>query len=66
MRAAVAIAHKILVSIWHMLTDGTFYQDLGLDSWTSSTANEQRSTSCAAWPPWDLTFNSRKRPPERA
>jgi transposase len=29
MRAAVAVAHKILVSIWHMLTDGTFYQDLG-------------------------------------
>jgi transposase len=29
MKAAVAIAHKILVSIWHMLTDGTFYQDLG-------------------------------------
>jgi len=29
MRAAVAIAHKLLVSIWHMLSDGTFYQDLG-------------------------------------
>ena len=29
MRAAVAIAHKILVSIWHMLTNGTFYQDPG-------------------------------------
>jgi transposase len=29
LRAAVAVAHKILVSIWHMLTDGTFYQDLG-------------------------------------
>jgi len=29
MRAAIAIAHKILVSIWHMLRDGTFYQDLG-------------------------------------
>jgi transposase len=29
MKAAVAIAHKILVSIWHMLSDGTFYQDLG-------------------------------------
>lgn len=29
MKAAVAIAHKILVSIWHMLNDGTFYQDLG-------------------------------------
>ncbi|MGB8261610.1 MAG: IS110 family transposase [Terracidiphilus sp.] len=29
LRAAVAIAHKILISIWHMLSDGTFYQDLG-------------------------------------
>lgn len=29
MRAAVAIAHKILVSVWHILTDGTFYQELG-------------------------------------
>ena len=29
MRAAVAIAHKILVSIWHMLRDGTFSKDLG-------------------------------------
>jgi transposase len=29
MKAAVAIAHKIIVSVWHMLTDGTFYQDLG-------------------------------------
>ena len=31
MKAAVAIAHKILVSVWHMLTDGTFYQDLGAE-----------------------------------
>ena len=29
MRAAVAIAHKILVSIWHMLSNGTFHQDPG-------------------------------------
>jgi transposase len=29
MKAAVAIAHKILVSVWHMLSTGTFYQDLG-------------------------------------
>ena len=29
LRAAVAVAHKILVSAWHMLTDGTLYQDLG-------------------------------------
>lgn len=29
MRAAIAVAHKILVSVWHMLSEGTFYQDLG-------------------------------------
>lgn len=29
LRAAVAIAHKILVAIYHMLRDGTFYKDLG-------------------------------------
>jgi transposase len=29
MKAAVAVAHKILVSVWHMLSDGTYYQDLG-------------------------------------
>jgi transposase len=29
MKAAVAVAHKLLVSIWHMLSDGTYYQDLG-------------------------------------
>lgn len=31
LRAAVAIAHKLLVTIWHMLTDGTVYHDLGAD-----------------------------------
>lgn len=29
LRAAVALAHKLLVAIWHMLRDGTFYQDPG-------------------------------------
>jgi transposase len=28
-RAAVAIAHKILVSIYHMLSQNVFYNDLG-------------------------------------
>jgi transposase len=27
LRAAVAVAHKILISVWHMLRDGTFYQE---------------------------------------
>jgi transposase len=30
-RAAVAIAHSILVAVWHMLTNGVPYQDLGAD-----------------------------------
>jgi hypothetical protein len=25
----LAIAHKVLVAIWHMFTNGTFYLDLG-------------------------------------
>lgn len=30
-KAVVAVAHSILVSIWHMLAAGTFYSDLGPD-----------------------------------
>lgn len=30
-KAAVAIAHSILVSVWHMLTTGEIYQELGAD-----------------------------------
>jgi transposase len=29
MQAAVAIAHKILIAVFHLLADGTLYQDLG-------------------------------------
>ena len=29
MRAAVAFADKIEISVWHMLTDGTLYRELG-------------------------------------
>ena len=28
-KAALAIGHKLLISIWHMLSDGCFYRDLG-------------------------------------
>lgn len=30
-RAIVAVAHALLVAIYHMLKDGTAYQDLGPD-----------------------------------
>ncbi|MDQ1250796.1 MAG: hypothetical protein QG597_5176 [Actinomycetota bacterium] len=31
MKAIVALEHSMLIAIWHMLTDGTFYQDPGAD-----------------------------------
>jgi transposase len=32
-RAAMAVAHSMLVSIYHMLRDGTHYEDLGSTHW---------------------------------
>ena len=34
MKAIVALEHSMLIAIWHMLTDGTFYQDPGADYYT--------------------------------
>ena len=34
MKAIVALEHSLLIAIWHMLTDGTFYQDPGGDYYT--------------------------------
>ena len=31
MKAIVALEHSMLIAIWHMLTNGTFYQDPGAD-----------------------------------
>ncbi|MFE2716960.1 hypothetical protein ACFXKI_34650 [Streptomyces mirabilis] len=33
-KALVAIEHSILTAVWHMLTDGVSYQDLGGDYFT--------------------------------
>ena len=32
-RAAVAVAHSLLVAIYHLLKDGTVFQDLGAQHW---------------------------------
>ena len=34
MKAIVAVEHSMIIAIWHMLTDGTFYQDPGADYYT--------------------------------
>ncbi|MGH7921530.1 MAG: IS110 family transposase, partial [Candidatus Dormibacteraceae bacterium] len=30
-RALIAVAHAMLVAVYHMLKEGTYYQDLGSD-----------------------------------
>ena len=43
-RAAVAVAHSIIVSVWHILTNDVDYDDLGADYFHQryDTAHETR------------------------
>lgn len=43
-KAAIAVAHQILAITWHLLTDHTDYQDLGVD-WYQHHPNRQRRTN---------------------
>jgi transposase len=78
LRAAVAIGHKILVAIYHMLTDGTLHEDPGagyLDSLDRHrTSNQlirrpsaqQYGVRCCSHPTGGLTLpkGHRARPPQ--
>ena len=37
MRALVAVEHALIITAWHMLTDGAFYRELGADYYTRRT-----------------------------
>ena len=41
-KAAIAVAHSILVICWHLLTDDTDYDDLGGDYFTRRNTDRQR------------------------
>ena len=41
-KAAVAIAHTILVTVWHLLAHGTTYTNLGADYYTQRDDPEAR------------------------
>ena len=41
-KAAVAVAHSILVICWHLLTDDRDYDDLGGDYFTRRNTDRQR------------------------
>ena len=40
-KAVCAVAASILTAIWHMLRDGTFYQDLGPDHFKRRSSSRQ-------------------------
>ena len=42
-RAIVAVAASILTAVYHMLKDGTFYQDLGPNHFDPHTKERQRN-----------------------
>jgi hypothetical protein len=44
-KAAVAVAHSILVICWHLLHDDTDYDDLGGDYFTRHNTARQRAAS---------------------
>lgn len=47
-KAAVAVAHSLLVAVWHVLTDQTPYQDLGGDYFQRRNDPERRTRSLVA------------------
>ena len=53
-RAVVAIAHKILVAMYHMLSQQVSYNDLGDLTWTSSTRTTSHETWFIAWNVWAM------------
>lgn len=47
-KAIVALEHSILVSVWHMLSDNTTYQDLGQDYFLRRDPDRERRRAIAA------------------
>lgn len=47
MRALVATEHAMIISIWHMLTTGEIYHELGADYLDRATAGRARRRAVA-------------------
>ncbi|GAA1918420.1 IS110 family transposase [Streptantibioticus ferralitis] len=41
-RAVVAVGHKILIAVWHVLHDGVVYQELGADYYDRRLSNARK------------------------
>jgi len=46
-KANVAIQHSMLVIIWHMLTTGAYYHDLGVDYYTRLRPDRAKNRAVA-------------------
>ena len=57
-KAIMAVAASILTAIYHMLKDGTLYQDLGPITSNAVPRSVKRSDSFSAWPTSDMPWNS--------
>ena len=52
-RPAIAVAHAILVTIYHMLSAHTAYQDLGQTTSRGASGRARKRRSSSAWSGWD-------------
>ena len=54
-RAAIAVAHSILVIAYHVLRDNVSFADLGADYFDRMNSTRARVTTCDDWRSWSAT-----------
>ena len=57
-KAIVAVAASILTAIYHMLKDGTMYQDLGPNHFDRRPRSGRKTAWLNDWPTSDMLWNS--------
>ncbi len=60
----MAIAASILTAIYHMLKDGTMYNDLGRNDFDRRSTDQQKSAWSNVWPTLATLWRSSRSPPE--
>jgi transposase len=63
-KAILAVAASILTAIYHMLKDGTTYQDLGRSHFDRRSTDQQKSDWSNVWLILATLWNSRRSPPD--
>ena len=63
-KAIMAVAASILTAIYHMLKDGTMYQDLGCNHFDRRSTDQQKNAWSNVWPTLATLWRSSRSPPE--